>query len=246
MREGSPAAPGGGRKHLLGVESSLLGLLVEQGGIPLVLASPPASGGDVLRRLARQQIAGIDALLLQGGADVAPESYGARPLRPEWCGDARRDQYERALLEATLAADKPVLGICRGCQLLNVAFGGSLFQDLDEQRPGSIRHTLPQRYDEHDHALRLASDGLLADLHGRATTRVTSAHHQGIDRLGDGLDVEAWCAEDNLVEAVRARSGWVVGVQWHPEFHPGRPSLLPAQPLLRSFLAAAAMAREPA
>lgn len=196
-----------------------------------------------MRRLARQLIASVDALLLQGGADVAPETYGAAALRPEWGGDPRRDRFELELLEAALAAGKPVLGICRGCQLLNVAYGGSLFQDLAAQRPGSLAHSLPQHYDAHEHALRLASGGWLAGWYAGVSGRVTSAHHQGVDRLGGDLVVEGWCAEDGLIEAVRARSGWVLGVQWHPEFHAGRSGLLPAQPLLDDFLAAAQRSR---
>ena len=106
-----------------------------------------------------------------------------------------------------------------------------------------LAHALPQQYDAHEHALRLAPGGLLAGWHGAGAGRVTSAHHQGIDRLGGELAVEAWCAEDGLVEAVRAGSGWVLGVQWHPEFHAGRAGLLPAQPLLDDFLAAARRSR---
>ena len=208
-----------------------------------MLACPPSRAADALRRLAQHLITSVDALLLQGGADIAPESYGASALRPEWCGDPQRDRFERELLAAALAAGKPVLGICRGCQLLNVAYGGSLYQDLAAQRPGSFAHSLPQQYDEHEHALRLAPGGLLAGWHATGVGRVTSAHHQGIDRLGGELTVEAWCAEDGLVEAVRARSGWVLGVQWHPEFHAGRAGLLPAQPLLDGFLAAAQRSR---
>jgi putative glutamine amidotransferase len=245
LRAGSAGAAGGLRKHLLGAETSLVDLLAALDALPFVLAYPLSQTGAALRRLAEGMLANLDGLVLQGGADVAPVSYGAQPLRAEWQGDAQRDQFEQALLAAALAQQKPVLGLCRGCQLINVAYGGTLFQDLPSQRGGSVSHSEPQHYDEHVHGVRLAAGGLLAGCHGLREGRVTSAHHQGIDQLGAGLVADAWCREDGLVEALRAHSGWVVGVQWHAELQAGRSGLLPPEPLFNAFLAQARHA-EPA
>jgi putative glutamine amidotransferase len=235
LARGDAHALGARRKDLLGAESGLVNSVCEAGALPLVLPWPRGLAADVSLRQARAAADAIDGLIVQGGADVAPGLYSARPLRPEWAGDAERDRYELELIERTLAYGKPVLGICRGCQLLNVVFGGSLHQDLLLQRDGSIAHSNPALYEAHTHAVRLAPGGLLASVHGCERGDVASAHHQGIDRLGADLVAEGWCVEDGLIEAVRARSGWAVGVQWHPELHADRPALLDRLPLFTAL-----------
>jgi len=182
----------------------------------------------------------LDGLILQGGADVSPRAYGEEPLRPEWNGDPVRDAYELELLHEFLEARKPVLGICRGMQLINVALGGSLCQDLPSLRPGEVAHE-SEAYDRHSHPVAFAEDGQfrrwLGDLPGG---QVVSIHHQGLARLGRDLAVEATAA-DGLVEAVRYTGrGFVCGVQWHPEFHQHpEAGLLDCAPILDAFLAAA-------
>ena len=241
LARGDALALGARRKDLLGAESGLVNSVCEAGALPLVLAWPRGLAAETSRQQARAAADAIDALIVQGGADVAPELFGARPLRPEWAGDAERDRYELELIERMLGYGKPVLGICRGCQLLNVVFGGSLHQDLLLQRDGSIAHSDPALYEAHTHAVRLVPGGMLASLHGREHGDVASAHHQGIDRLGDALVAEGWCAEDGLIEAIRARTGWAVGVQWHPELHADRSTLLDRMPLFRALIAQAAL-----
>lgn len=238
--QGDAGGRGARRKDLLGAESGLVNSVCETGALPLVLAWPRGLDAGASRRHALAAADAIDALIVQGGADVAPALFGEVPLRPEWAGDPERDRYEIALLERVLAQGKPVLGICRGCQLINVVFGGSLHQDLALQRSGSIAHSDPAIYEAHTHAVRLAAGGLVASLHGRTHGDVSSAHHQGIARLGAGLVAEAWCAEDELIEAVRSDTGWVVGVQWHPELHADRASLLARMPLFHTLAAHAA------
>jgi putative glutamine amidotransferase len=175
----------------------------------------------------------LDGLLLQGGADISPLSYGEQPLRPEWAGDSMRDRFEIDLVRAFAQAGKPVLGICRGAQLINVALGGSLHQDVPLHRS--------DEYDKHTHEVRLEPQSGLARLYGETgPRRVVSIHHQAIKRLGAGLTVEAHAEPDGLVEAIRgAGPGYICGVQWHPEFHGGRSGFLEGGPLLDQFLGAA-------
>lgn len=186
----------------------------------------------------------LDGLILQGGADIDPQAYGETPSEMLQATDAIRDRFELNLLRAFAGAGKPVLGICRGMQLINVAFGGSLHQDLIHAGATDAAHVSPA-YDEHEHALRLAPGSWLHSLYADVVSpRVNSIHHQGIKRLGDGLAIEAW-ADDGIPECIRAEQGFVLGVQWHPEFHDERfPHLLPGGPLLQAFLAAARTRRD--
>lgn len=151
----------------------------------------------------------LDGLVLTGGADIDPARYGA--ARSADLGDVEpdRDQLEIALLEAALAADVPVLGICRGHQLINVAFGGTLHQ----HDPTHARFDLP--IDAADHAVTVCPGTRLGAIYG-ADAKVNSLHHQHVDRLGDGLVVSA-CATDGTVEGIEIPGRDVVGVQWHPE-----------------------------
>lgn len=186
--------------------------------------------------------AGFDALLLQGGADLHPQVYGETITYARGPIDVTRDRFELELLRAFSAANKPVLGVCRGMQLLNVAFGGSLHQDLVACGATTLEHYVAELYDEHSHDLEFVPDGWLARLYGgRRRGRVNSIHHQGANRVGEALRVEAR-APDGVVECIRHETlDWVVGVQWHPEFHDPRfPTLMPMEPLLQAFLAAAA------
>ncbi len=183
----------------------------------------------------------LDGLVLQGGADVSPSSYGEEPLRAEWAGDRLRDEYEMELLHEFIEAGKPVLGICRGAQLINVALGGTLYQDIGTQLPEAHAH-VSDAYEKLRHEVRFEPGGRLAQLYPRtAPARVTSIHHQSIRQLGRGLAVEARSEPDGLVEAVRGTGpGYVLGVQWHPEFHaPGDDSVLDCAPILEEFLRAA-------
>jgi len=180
----------------------------------------------------------LDGLVLQGGADIHPSCYGQKPERAESVTDVVRDRFELGLLREFIAAGKPVLGICRGMQLINVLFGGTLHQDLVEAGAARDPHVVAGAEEEYRHGLVLEADGWLRRLYGGlAEAQVNSIHHQGIDRLGAGLSVEAR-SHDGVIEAVRrAGPGFVVGVQWHPEFHDHRfPDLLPSQPLMHAFL----------
>lgn len=207
---------------------------VDEESIALVDPAPMADMVDLL-----------DGLVLQGGVDVCPETYGATPIQHEWRGDPIRDRYELALLRGFIEAGKPVLGVCRGAQLMNVYFGGTLVQDIPTLWPGAHSHQHPTHYDRLMHAVEFAPGSRLAGLYPSATRHtVTSIHHQCVDRLGNGLVVEARSPEDGIIEAIRHEgSAFVMGVQWHPEFHltPGETQkhLLDSGPMMQSFLDAA-------
>lgn len=183
----------------------------------------------------------LDGLVLQGGADISPQSYGEEPLNAEWSGDRLRDAYEMELLHEFMEAGKPVLGICRGAQLINVALGGTLYQDIATQCEQADIH-VHEAYDRHAHGIVWEPGGELRKLYPDAdNSRVISIHHQAIKALGKGLRVEARSAADGLIEAIRLEGRpYVLGLQWHPEFHPpGAPDLLNCNPLLDQFLTAA-------
>jgi gamma-glutamyl-gamma-aminobutyrate hydrolase PuuD len=183
----------------------------------------------------------LDGLVLQGGADVSPLSYGEAPLDPAWAGDRSRDVYEMELLHEFIEAGKPVLGICRGAQLINVAFGGTLYQDVSTLIPDSLQH-VTDAYENHLHEIQFEGGSGLARLYSGVERRlVTSIHHQAIKTLGRGLRVEARSPPDGVIEAIRGTGkGYVFAVQWHPEFHhPGRKDALDSAPILEEFLEAA-------
>ena len=183
----------------------------------------------------------LDGLVLQGGADVSPQTYSETATRPEWSGDRTRDMYELELLHEFIEAGKPVLGICRGCQLINVAFGGTLYQDIASDIPSAIAH-VHELYDSHYHAIRFPSGSSLATLFTtQSKPLVNSIHHQAVKDLGRDLTVEAISGADDIVEAIRYRKArFVMGLQWHPEFHrAGSPGLLDCTPILDGFLRAA-------
>ena len=186
----------------------------------------------------------LDGLVLQGGADIAPPSYGEQPRDPAWAGDRIRDRYEIELFEAFVGKGKPVLGICRGCQLINVAFGGTLYQDIGTQVPESLVHRDITKYEQHFHTVKFLPGTGLAKLYpNRAKATINTIHHQAVDKLGRGLIVEATAEPDGIVEAIRWRGpSYVFGVQWHPEFMFG-PSMsaehLDGGPILTEFLEAA-------
>jgi putative glutamine amidotransferase len=183
----------------------------------------------------------LDGLVLQGGADVSPQTYSEMATRPEWSGDRARDMYELELLHEFVEAGKPVLGICRGCQLINVAFGGTLYQDIASDVPTAIQH-VSDLYDSHYHVVHFPEGSALGGLFPqKPEALVNSIHHQAVKDLGRDLVVEAVSGKDNIVEAVRYRKArFVMGLQWHPEFHrAGSSELLDCTPILDEFLAAA-------
>ena len=207
----------------------------------LIFMIPSIETGGTIRRSnlsVADYVEALDGLVLQGGTDVSPRSYGHEPLRPEWQGDIVRDRYEMELMRGFVDAGKPVLGICRGAQLINVAFGGTLWQDIASMVPGALRHQDHDLYDENFHPVRFESGSRLAQMFpDESGALVNSIHHQAVRDLGAGLCVEARADADGVIEAVRwAGPSFVFGMQWHPEFHPGREGVLDCDPVLQAFL----------
>ena len=154
-------------------------------------------------------------LLLIGGGDVDPRRYGAEPHSAIYGVDPRRDAAEISLVKAADRLGLPTLAICRGPQLMNLAFGGTLIQHLPD-RPDMLEHGTPAGGDATIHEVKVAESSRLFEAVGESTLNAESHHHQGLDRLGEGLVAVAWTG-DGLVEAVERERGWGVGVQWHPE-----------------------------
>ncbi len=190
--------------------------LTDAGAIPWLV---PLVDDETLRGVYE----GLDAVFLPGGADIDPISYGRDPHPLCDRTDRERDRTELLLAKWALADGKPVLGVCRGMQLVNVAAGGTLWQDLAEQYAGSIKHDYFPfggsgfTRDHLAHEVRVAEGTRLASVFGAGALRVNSMHHQGIREIGRGLVATAW-APDGLIEAIEgAEGGYLVAVQWHPE-----------------------------
>ncbi len=190
--------------------------LVSAGGLPWLI--PPLDEETALRAIA-QRLAG---LLLTGGVDIDPSCYGEEPCALCDRSDPPRDRTELTLIRWALDERKPVLGICRGIQAINVACSGTLYQDIPTQRPGAIKHDCfagPATGCTRDylaHAVRVEPGSRLARLLATDHCSVNSMHHQGIKQLAPGLVATAF-APDGLIEGVEMVDRFVVGVQWHPE-----------------------------
>lgn len=183
----------------------------EAGGIAWVLPPDRAAPDDPAAWLDR-----IDGLLLAGGGDIHPALYGAEATSRTARTWLDRDNFEAALVASAIERGMPVLGICRGMQLLNVALGGDLVQHLPEV-VGSERHLrTPGEFS--DHEVRLEHGSLAERAIGGDRTTVRSHHHQGVGELGEGLMATGWSVEDDVVEAIEMPAvDFVLGVLWHPE-----------------------------
>ncbi len=160
----------------------------------------------------------IDGLILAGGEDVDPAAYGAgrHPMTRHTVPE--RDRVELALSRRAIERDIPVLGICRGMQLMNVALGGTLHQHLPDEVGHEDHRRFPGSFDGADHDVRLRDGSLAARAAGEELHGTKSHHHQGIDEVGDGLEVSGYSTLDDLPEAIEApERRFVLGVQWHPE-----------------------------
>ncbi len=231
-------------KTLQYVEQSVPHWVMSGGALPVMIPSPSGdtARGDVGFSDYAQW---LDGLVLHGGSDVWPGSYGEAPLQERWIGDRNRDEYEIALARAFVAAGKPVFGICRGLQLINVAFGGSLYQDIATQQASAQAHRDAAVYDLNFHAVEVVAHTRLdALLSGRNSDKINSVHHQAVKDLAPDFIVEARCPTDGMIEAIRhTGAAWVAAVQWHPEFHKPELGTLDDEPILNDFLSAARAAR---
>lgn len=232
------------KKTLQYIEQSMAHWVMSGGALPVMIPSPAGQSAPTEVHL-NDYAQWLDGLVLHGGADVWPGSYGETPLQERWSGDRIRDVYEQALVRAFVAAGKPVFGVCRGLQLINVAFGGTLLQDIGTQRPDALAHRDADSYDLNFHALEVQPNSRLSELLGGADShKINSIHHQGIKDLAPGFVVEARCPEDGMIEAIRHTGpAYVAAVQWHPEYHRPELGTLDDTPLLQDFLNAAQAAK---
>src|SRR6478609_7922051 len=198
------------------------------GSLAVMLPPDPALSDDP-----EQLLDLIDGLMLAGGADIDPSSYAQEP-HPETADTVpERDRFEIALVRAAIERDMPVLGICRGMQLINVACGGTLVQHLPEHLGHQEHRRVLGSFDGADHDVALTDGSLAAHAAGETAHATKSHHHQGVDRLGDGLVVSGFSTLDELPEAIEIPGRrFVLGVQWHPEADP-------ASPVIGAFVRAA-------
>jgi putative glutamine amidotransferase len=185
--------------------------ILQVGGIPVLLPNVEAIGA------IKEQISSIDGLLLTGGGDLRPKHYGQNPHSKLGPTTRDRDNFEFEAFGLALKDRLPILGICRGLQVLNVAMGGTLYQDLTCLNRSTLRHADPHQTTKVFHKVKIEKGSKLYKIVGEAEIGTNSSHHQVIDRLGTGLKAVAW-APDGLIEAIEhSRYDFVIGVQWHPE-----------------------------
>lgn len=184
------------------------------GGEPIEVAAGSESPEQIVAR--------VDGIMLTGGGDVDPMLYGEAPHATFQAAEAGRDAFEIALTKAAIAANVPYLAICRGMQLLNVAMGGTLIQDIPSQVPGALDHSVPEPRAHVAHEVWVSKDSRLSALLAEhmedgETCHVNSRHHQSVAKVAPGFDVTA-TSPDGVIEAMeKPGAAFCVGVQWHPE-----------------------------
>ena len=224
-----------GHKTLLYLESDMAKYISRKGILPVLI---PDVTDDVLYEILAQ----LDGFVFQGGADLAPQTYSEEPiLDGRWKGDAHRDQYELKIMDYAVKHNKPIFAICRGCQLMNVYFGGTLYQDTITQKPNSLVHRDAQVYDKVNHRIAFTKGKLLDRLYKDVNNPIiNSVHHQSIKDVGKNLDVLAVCPDDGCIEAIAytgTTEGKFIGVQWHPEFsHTLKDKVIDAEKLWENFV----------
>lgn len=205
-----------GPKSLSYVENDMFRYVSQKGILPVVIP-------DLNPEMLEEILGELDGFVFQGGNDLAPGTYGEKPIiEGKWLGDAHRDQYELRIMDFAIKNDKPILAICRGMQLMNAYFGGTLYQDIATQKQGTFSHRDAMIYDSVHHFIQFSGENSLSKLYKDFPDPVVnSVHHQGVKDVGNKLNVLAVSKEDGIVEAIEyadAAPGRVLGVQWHPEF----------------------------
>lgn len=202
-----------GHKTLHYAESDMLRYVTREGILPVLIP-------DVDSSLLTDILAEMDGFILQGGSDLAPQTYGEEPIG-QWKGDAYRDQYELKILDYAIKNSKPVLAVCRGFQLMNAYFGGTLYQDIPTQVSHAGIHRSAELYDTIRHPITFVPGSFLDKSYGPIENPyVNTVHHQAVKTLGKDLEVYA-TSDDGFIEAfgyTKEPEGKVMGVQWHPEF----------------------------
>jgi putative glutamine amidotransferase len=223
---------GNGRIASVAVGEAYIQSVLRAGGIPVII--PVGLSEPELRLL----LSRLDGILLTGGGDIDPARFDGVPHPRVYDVDPRRDDLEIRLVQQAAERGTPFLGICRGIQAINVALGGSLYTDLADHLPGSLKHDhfpdIPRNFLAHEVAV--TPESKLAKILGGSAFQVNSLHHQGVQRLAPGLTASAF-APDRVVEAVELQGHpFGIGVQWHPEW---LQELAPQRQLFQALVAAA-------
>jgi len=219
-------------KTLCYLENDMASCLAECDVVPVLIPDLPEPQ---LGRLMQK----MDGFVFSAGSDVSPETYREEYLdKQKWPGDLYRDRYEYKILDHCMARKAPTLGLCRGVQIINTYFGGSLYQDLQSQ--GRLQHRDGKKYDQLHHPIRLMEGGYLDSLYGPLENpRVNSVHHQAVREVARDLNIEA-VSEDGIVEALSyqdMQKHFILAVQWHPEFTKTlRGTIIEGKPILDAFL----------
>lgn len=204
--------------------------VVEADGLPMILPQ-------LNKKAAKEIVQKIDGLILSGGLDVHPSTYQQRIQDESYSYSVERDQYELALLEEALKQNKPVLGICRGAQLINSAFGGNLVADIEAKLPKSkTKHIQELEPEKGTHGITICQNSILYRILKEPSLVVNSFHHQAVNQVGKGLKASSW-TDDGLIESIEGTEfKFLVGVQWHPEIMSGND--LASQLLFQRFVEA--------
>lgn len=230
-----------GHKTLAYLEQDMARFLSQKGVMPILIPDLPEN--ELIPFLSE-----MDGFVFQGGADIAPQTYKEGPIdNGRWPGDPYRDQYELKIMDYAFKNNQPILAICRGFQLANVYFGGTLYQDLKMITETKVEHRNAELYDKIHHSVTCPDQSLLKVIYGTDQLMVNSVHHQGVKILGQDLIVDALSSDDHLIEAFHYKdltNHYLVGVQWHPEFsHTLADKLCDPAPLYQHFLSAVKKSR---
>jgi putative glutamine amidotransferase len=195
-------------------------LAVEKaGGIPIILPVLQTFNSEIIKR----QVEAVDAILIQGGLDVTPSLYNEEPKPEIGQTDIQTDNFLIEIIKQAVERKIPILGICRGLQILNVAFGGNLYQDLKYAGLESDSHRQPANDTcAYKHSIKIEANSILGQIFpNEETMKVNSLHHQAINKLAAGFEVDAYSEGDNIIEAIHLKDDnqWIFAVQFHPEQH---------------------------
>lgn len=196
--------------HRSYVNEDYVDSVVQNGGVPFII--PFTENDEVIK----SQLEHVQGLILSGGHDVDPHSYGEEPEQKIGATWPAHDHFDRLLLKLAEEKGIPVLGICRGAQIINVAHGGSLYQDLSYRSEKTLKHMQGHTSDLPTHGMKVSKNSKLAQILGKTDFMVNSFHHQVIKDVAPDL-IQSATAPDGVPEGIENKAGTVIGVQWHPE-----------------------------
>lgn len=196
--------------HANATPQRIVNAVTDAGALPMVLPLSDSENAELY-------VSKVDAVILTGGSDVDPLLFGEEPSLKIQNTEPHRDEFELAIIKAARKQNKPILGICRGLQLLNVAFGGTIYQDLSYYDGLEIKHVQPTPYDAKVHSVKFEETSFLSGVFGTENA-VNTLHHQAVKDLAEIFRPVAW-APDGVIEAIESQDegSKIIGVQWHPE-----------------------------